>query len=386
MKNHFGQFMTPHNLAQIVAKELGKCDTVIDFAIGEGALVCAVQLKMAHTTKVIGFDIDEEMIQKSASLLNEPQLKVADGLTVRLALGLLGRIGVVGNPPYLGSTTVGLRWVSKAFPNLVGKSGTERAEIQFLARALVTAKKTGGRIVFVMPISFADGDTYRHIRKELVQNYHLVRCIEIPSGTFNGTEARTIILVIDTKKTDVRETEICVWDADNEELQLILKSEIKAGCRLDAKFHAFDGEKRQIPQLKDLNICIDRGRFSRKEAEKQNIVALHTSHLGLAKNRKLIAPSTKNTHNSLITAKKGDILLSRTGKRVCWDPILVESGESLITDHVFRIRIPKASQAIVYESFWHPDFPLWLTATSKGVCATVLTKRELLEMPVFAWI
>ena len=32
----------------------------------------------------------------------------------------------------------------------------------------------------------------------------------------------------------------------------------------------------------------------------------------------------------------------------------------------------------------HPQFSAWLQGASKGICATVLTKRELLQMPLFA--
>jgi hypothetical protein len=82
-------------------------------------------------------------------------------------------------------------------------------------------------------------------------------------------------------------------------------------------------------------------------------------------------------------AQPGDILLPRTGSRVSWSPVIVESGSAPITDHVFRIRAPSESIDMVRRAFMHPNFTAWLKCTAKGVCATVLTKRELMAMPLF---
>jgi hypothetical protein len=64
--------------------------------------------------------------------------------------------------------------------------------------------------------------------------------------------------------------------------------------------------------------------------------------------------------------------------------VVVNKGPMPITDHVFRIRAPLAFRKVVEHSFMHPLFETWLSGISKGVCATVITKRELLEMPLFA--
>ena len=62
---------------------------------------------------------------------------------------------------------------------------------------------------------------------------------------------------------------------------------------------------------------------------------------------------------------------------------MMSSGEAAITDHVFRIRASASVRELVYQSLCHPEFSAWLHGASKGVCAAVLTKRELLQMPVF---
>jgi type I restriction enzyme M protein len=83
-------------------------------------------------------------------------------------------------------------------------------------------------------------------------------------------------------------------------------------------------------------------------------------------------------------AQAGDILLSRTGNRVSWNPVMVVSGKAPITDHVFRIRLNESDREIALKSFRNPRFQQWLNAVCKGVCATVLTKQDLLKMPLFS--
>lgn len=387
MNKKLGQFMTPYSIAGIVARELGGCDTAVDFAVGEGALLQAVQQYHGMQVKVIGFDVDREMIGCAKTNLQNAHISHGNGLTSLIKENFIGRIGFVGNPPFIGASVDGLPWVTKAFSGLTGKLGTNRAEVQFLARALATARAVGGRVVFVMPIGFADGDVYSRIRALLTIQYHLLKCIEIPGGVFADTEARTVVLVIDTIGEGRRETEICEIDAASMQPRRIALMTIKPGERLDARYHKAMQISNSIGlQLKDLGVTVDRGVYSRKEAENLHITAIHTSDLNQAANHKLNALAKKTEANKqVVTAKKGDILLPRTGSRVRWEPVLVQSGEVPITDHVFRIRAPKKVREMVCQSFYHPSFGAWLEGASKGVCATVLTKRELLQMPVFAF-
>jgi len=379
--------MTPSSIAGLVARELGDCDTVIDFAVGEGALLHAVQQHHENTVRVIGFDIDQRMVEHAKSFLCGTQLFHENGLTALIKAEMTGRVGVVGNPPFIGASQDGLSWVEKAFGGLTGKLGVNRAEVQFLARALVTARPFGGRVVFVMPVGFADGDVYSHIRAHLTSQYRLLKCIEVPGGVFTDTEARTVVLVIDTAGEGGIETEVYEVDVCNTQLRRVATRKIKSGERLDARYHkAMQSSATAGPQLRDLGVTVDRGIYSRKEAESLQITAIHTSDLNRAADHKLNAIARKTElHKHVVTAKKGDILLPRTGSRVRWEPVIVQSGEVPITDHVFRVRAPKEVRKMVCQSFYHPLFGRWLEGVSKGVCATVLTKRELLQMPVFAF-
>lgn len=389
MKKQLGQFMTPTPLANLVARELGACDAVIDFAVGDGSLLKAVSERLENRVQLFGFDVDKRMVAASRAALGNATVRHSDGLRARVFTNQIsGRLGIVGNPPFTSNGIDASGWVQKAFPDIKGKKGVDRAEIQFLARALVLGRQAAARVVLVMPIGFADGDTYRQIRASLMRHYRLIKCIEITGTPFQDTEARTVVLVIDAASTGAGATEISEFDSDSKKTVRIAKETLLPGTRLDARFHKVQrlGAESVSVQLKDLKVSITRGLFSRKEAELQRVIALHTSDLAKASAGKLSAKSGLNSDDLArhVVAKKGDILLPRTGSRVSWSPVVLQAGRAPITDHVFRIRAPSAVRDVVYRSFLHPSFIMWLNGVSKGVCATVLTKRELLEMPVFA--
>lgn len=387
MKNVLGQFMTPDTLATFVAEQVCPSDVIIDLAAGDGALLAAAS-KRSINAKLIGFDIDRTMVRNAAATRGIP-IKCGNGLAARIASSdLNGQVTIVGNPPFINGSVDSKGWIRSAFPNHSGKKAIDRAEIQFLARSLTIAKATGARVVFVMPVSFADGDTYRHLRTELMCNFQLSRCIEVIGAPFEETEARTVVLVIDPLKTQRYLTEIAEFDGSCGKVTRIARQRLQPGVRLDARFHRAtrDGMAMTSLQLKDIEVSITRGLFSRKDAEMSNVLALHTSDLGNAIKGRLKAQSniSRREMDKHVVAQKGDILLSRTGSRVSWEPVLLDSGFAPITDHVFRIRAHESVRGLVVRSFQHPAFGKWLKGVSKGVCATVLTKRELLEMPLFA--
>lgn len=385
MTKKLGQYMTPPMLAALAARELGQCDVVIDFAVGEGALLRAVQ-NIYSDVEIFGVDLDPEMVRMAKTVLDESSIRHGDGLKARAPRLNDGvTLGIIGNPPYCSLSANSPNWAKKAFPDLTGKHGVDRAEVQFLARALVTARKYGGKVVMVMPIGFADGDFYRKVRVSLMQNYGLRKVIEVGSGVFSDTEARTAILVIDTAKTKTGSVKIYDLDHMSKRPRLVRTGHLEAGTRLDARYHqAIQATQAQdLLQLKDFEISVTRGLISNREAIDRNIRAVHTTDLAKAMDGVLPVRDAQ-TNGDGVMARPGDILLSRTGSRVSWSPVVVKGGVAPITDHVFRIRVPAALQEVVYDSFRHPRFSEWLKGISKGVCASVITKRELMEMPIFA--
>jgi type I restriction enzyme M protein len=300
-------------------------------------------------------------------------------------------VSIVANPPYteIVATAAMTRDLHAAFPGVSTKLGHKRAELYFLARSLLLAKKTRGTVSVLMPMGFADGDIYSQYRASLMVHYGLLKAIEV-SAVFEQTEARTVLLVIDTSKHDTRDVEVSRYDPIKDIVSTVYYGPLKAGERLDARYQEgkiLVGAVRV--RLQDIGVTVVRGRVSYKESRDLAMPAVHTTDLSKAMRGKLdIVVQTKknakeNAYFSAILAEEGDILLSRTGTRVSWKPIVISSGRAPITDHVFRIRVPPEQQQRVTRAFSHPAFEPWLASVSKGVCATVITKKDLMTMPIF---
>lgn len=388
-----GQYMTPDHVADFIAAQLPPdLEVVIDLAAGDCALLAAV-LARSPATRVCGFEIDPRIFAASMDAFPDANLINGDGLTTPLRKFKLTsqRIAVVGNPPFTEITPPpsACSIVREAFPRTAGKLGAKRAELYFLARSLLIAKPSKGSVAIVMPAGFADGDICTQYRRSLMKNYAVRRAIEFPAQTFTATEARAILLVIDTSEAGSTDIEIGRYDLQKRKQITIYRGQLEPGERLDARFH--EGRlcvPQNAPTIADMGVTVVRGRVSRKEAADLKLDVVHTSNLRKATSGSLHLPAQKTECISVgmepIIAQTGDVLLSRTGSRVNWKPVVIQSGSSAITDHVFRIRIPQRARRAVLASLRHPKFSSWLESISKGVCATVLTKRELLSMPLFS--
>jgi len=393
-----GQYMTPDVVADLVARQIPRASTaVIDLAAGDCSLLRAAH-KSNPSARLLGYEIDPEMHRKGKHRLSCAEVLLANGLSGKSHTKLTGheKVTVVGNPPFAEITPTAMtqKILLNAFPEITTKLGGRRAEVYFLARSLLIARATGGTVAILMPISFADGDIYTQYRLELMRNYCVKKAIEIPGSAFTSTEARTILLVIDTANTScAKEIEIGRFNVEAKKVERIYLGELQPGQRLDARY--YDGRAQfnaSCLMLKDLGVTITRGQYSHKEAKNLELAAIHTSDLAKATDGQMSLGISHTLRNKAVAlqansiAQTGDILLPRTGTRVSWAPVVVSSGCAPITDHVFRIRAPSASLELVKQAFMHPSFTTWLKCTAKGVCATVLTKRELLTMPVFAEI
>jgi N-6 DNA Methylase len=392
-RKQLGQYMTPEAVADIVAHHISAdTECVVDLTAGDCSLLRAVRRKLPSCA-LVGCEIDPFIHSHARRNFPSAKLICGNGLTARLAPRLVGysKIGIVGNPPFIETSPSGRmeRELRQAFPGLTSRLGMKRLELYFLARALLLAKRHDGVVAIVMPIGFADGDVYSQYRRELLANYRLLHAIEIPENVFDGTEARTILLVLDTAKAETSRIKVSYLDADSGKVKSVYQGLIASGERLDARYWGGRIDLMpHTPRLQDIGVTITRGRYSRKVAETLATGAIHTTDLGRVQNGSMsIAKQVKvrGLHKNIDSeiARPGDILLSRTGSRVTWRPVIVCSGTAPITDHVFRIRAPEEALNAVWEAFRHPSFDRWLRSMAKGVCATVLTKRELLTMPLF---
>ena len=391
-KDELGQHMTPQAVANLFGSEVLDTPTaVIDLAVGDGALLAAVRRQ--HPEAVLcGIDCDQARLEQASQVVAGASLRWGDGLSSsfpRLSKDAQKRILIAGNPPFLFAqpTDVDADWQARAFPDVDSKHGIRRTEMSFFSRALVEARKRKGLVAFLMPSPFASGLLYAPYRQSLLRNFSLQKVINIEDTRYRNTEASTVLLLLDAACAATERIEISRFCAATAEKEVIYSGPIGDADRLDAGYwSAIDLHRSNVPTLGDVGVDVARGRFCKADAERVRRRVLHTTdlcrHTGAT--IRLTGAFDPAADGEDIMAQAGDILLARTGTRVRWEPIMVTSGSAPITDHILRIRAPKSIRAEVAASFMHPNFSTWLTSVSKGVCATVITKRELLRMPLFA--
>lgn len=384
-----GQHMTPPEIAELLCRELPvEIGAAVDLAVGHGDLLMPLGRRWPKI-QLHGIDCDPARIFQAKANLGASRTALGDGLTAKLPSRLSGtssRFCAVCNPPFLPmvGTAHTDRLIAKAFPGVVSRHGLRRMEMAFLARALLEAKTRNGWVAIILPSAFASGLQYAPYRRSLMESYRVVKAIEIREGRFRDTEAATVMLFIDTSSRPTGNVLISKFDLATGRHYPVHNGPVSPSQRLDATYwQAAHLHQSASPTLREVGADIARGTRSRAEASRKRQRLLHTTDLSQLNCRRVILNSPRNRRGD-VWAEPGDILLPRTGTRVRWEPVEVAHGTAPISDHVLRIRAPREYRQAVWQSFCHPDFPIWLQSVSKGVCATVLTKQELLDMPLFA--
>jgi predicted RNA methylase len=390
-KDTLGQHMTPEPVAKLIASELrGPITSAVDLSVGDGALLLAIARRWRRAS-LHGIDCDELRVIRAKAADGRLRLRLGDGLSTRFpALRQVQRqrVAVVGNPPFLSTkaTNENRAWLDAAFVGVQSRHGVRRLEMAFLARALVEARKRQGLVAMLMPSPFASGVLYGPYRRALLAQYGVVKVISIEGTRFRDTEASTVLLIIDTALSSTTNVEISRY-SPTEGKTVLHRGGVADDDRLDARYwSAARLRLTGAPTLGECGVDVTRGRYCKADANRMKRAVLHTTDLCRVSGPSIeLHPLSVNDFDDEdVLAEAGDILLSRTGTRVRWDPVEVKRGVAPITDHVLRIRAPESIRRQVIESFMHPAFPAWLASVTKGVCASVVTKQELLKMPLFA--
>jgi len=131
----------------------------------------------------------------------------------------------------------------------------------------------------------------------------------------------------------------------------------------------------------DIKVEITRGSFTHKELKEMDIEYFHTIHFN--NNIFLNFNKRENNWKNKIFAESGDILMARVGKRCAGKLAIIEHGSSILSDCVYRIRVPELYRKIAWDLLNSNFGRDWIKVHSHGVCAQVISKKDLLNFPVF---
>jgi type I restriction enzyme M protein len=363
-----------------------KVQTVVDIGVGSGQLLRAAQARW-QDARLFAADIDPQHVVAARTHFPSAVCRHLDALHVRLPtkLGLEeGQADVaVCNPPYLPASDLpGVHDILRA-ADLHDCVSAKRitTDIVFIAQNL-RLLRSGGELAVVVPDGLATHSYYADLRQALYERHGLYRVIQLPDRFFARTEARTHIFYL--RKNAGAPTGIRLMGASpNGELtdEVAISAKL-ARVRLDYSFHSMaEGRGTSIITLRDLGAEISRGAFTHKECVANKLFYFHTTDFKRFPNGLVVYPANPSLPERW-AAQKGDILLPRVGARCLHYTAKVSTGNLVLTDCVYRIRVEPKWRKAVWRALSSVDGVRWRQHAAHGVCARVLGKEQLLDFPL----
>ncbi|QEC69738.1 N-6 DNA methylase [Panacibacter ginsenosidivorans] len=361
---------------------------IVDLGIGDGALTVAAIKKWRHA-KYYGVDVDKERLDSLNERLPNVRLHNINSLDISLGKSIKIKMGTVDiaicNPPYLN-----LKKRSK-YKTILRNAGLNNSvnipcytsDLIFLAQN-INLLRDKGTLGIIVPEGIVCGHNFNLLRKDLLERHDLKMVIQLEPKIFNKTEAKTYILILDKGQTRTRTVQLCKADLNGKIEKRIKIQKTDLIERMDYKYHASANKNIKGKTLKELGVTIRRGNYSKNELEKAKQIYFHTTS-----NWSINGLSLRNTHYKLnkepVIAKKGDILIGRVGRN-CIDKItFVKSGKIAVTDCVYKVSISEEFREAVYNRLKSEEGKIYLQKVIHGVCAQVLSKKDLENFKVFVY-
>jgi type I restriction enzyme M protein len=244
----------------------------------------------------------------------------------------------------------------------------------------------------IVPDSLISASKYRLFRKGLLEKYSVQRAIRLPRHSFLGTDAQAYILVIGKGTAASEKIPLQKFDTRSRMSSELLIDVDAAIERLDFNYHAQrlgDGIFPAVLTLGSIALDIKRGSLSSSESRSMPFPVLHTPDItadltghwcDLNEFGEIENGFSAGRH--VVSAQPGDILLARIGRNLEQKVIGVATGFPILSDCVYRIRVPHAAQKQVLAQLSSIHGQAWLRSRCYGVSAQQLSKSDLLTFPL----
>jgi len=373
---------------------------LLDLGAGEGSLSGAA-VKRWLSVEVLTVDIDRQSSAHLSNLFNRScSVKHnhirADALSHRLPELIFSRFGqidaAVCNPPFIIP-----KW-RKGFAKILEEAGFNGcmpvlsdvdAALLFLAQNL-RLLSDWATLGIILPDSLISAVKYRRFRKELLQRYKVHKVIRLPRNSFSRTDALAYIVIL-SKAGSTTTVPLQKLTKDRRLGPQLLVDVNEAIDRLDFDYHAqhlltIESHGVHVP-LSSIVKELKRGSLSTSESREFRGAAFHTSDMVLSRTGKWCDLShfgkMLGATGLPVSASKGDILVARVGRNLEQKIMGVSAGFPVLTDCVYRIKVPKQYRDRVLDQLSSATGQAWLASRAYGVGAKQLTKKDLLEFPLF---
>lgn len=386
-KNH-GQYYTKQAISRLLVDclDIEDVQTAIEFGVGPGALLDAVSSRWP-SARCVSVDIDPKHRRISQDRFRRHYCADALEPDISLRIGLEPHSADVAvcNPPFITST-----WRPE-FERILSRTGLIPkqstlgfgADILFLAQNLWMLRPNG-QLGIIVPSGIISGERSRHVRDWLLERHCISEVVELPAGSFLGTEVRTYLLCLTKDKAIGKRIALRKVDAEGGVCAARYISAAEASLRLDYSFYASGYSDLSKNRLYEENhIQVARGNVGANKAREYGIDFCHTTDIPISAYTALRFEEVKGVvGHGYVKARKGDVLLARVGRDFFKKIALIEMGETIITDCVFAIRSNVYSPFKIHQALTSAAGQNWLEANSRGACARFITKNDLMNFPI----
>lgn len=377
----YEQFYTSKKIGELMIESLNGINwsnrnfCVVDLCMGEGALFESVFRKAPHA-KLYGSDIDLRHVLKVSQSkklkVNTHHLDASTQDILKVFKPAQFDL-VVGNPPFkLIKTTKSVSDICSEI-NLYPKGTYIEAEVFFLILGLNLLRE-GGTLAYIIPDGVLNKISLQPLRKYLTKKYVIVSIVEIEPKSFEGTEARTHLIVLEKRKPS--NNLIPIQSYGSKPIFITSQEFIERGDYSNYQ----RATALKMKTLKSVGAQLLRGKRTKKQLltlEVSNFV--HTStitHSGSIL-------ETEETVNDSLTAIEGDIVIARVGTRCIGKFGVIKKGGFYVSDCIIVIRCSQEEvRSQILKTLKSSFGQSWIMSTSKGVGARHITVNDLYNFPI----
>lgn len=396
--DELGRYYTSGVVSDFLIRAINEADpkAVVDLGAGEGALSVAASRRWG-ATNLATVDLDERASRILSQRLKDGGFTGAhhhvsdDALGIEIpallkcAIGFAPRLAVCNPPFFIPKWKESYGWIAEdagLSACLPVPANTDSA-LLFLAQNLRLVDASG-TIGLIIPDSLASAEKYLNLRRVLLREFVLEHCIKLPKASFHGTEAQAHIWILKKGTSPKGKVKLSSLSFENGTLRSVDVDACLAERRLDADLYLNQHGRNKSRELGDIVADIRRGSANSAQVRESKDPILHTTDITEdmrgewvdLKGR--VIPSLAAATYAL----PGDILIARVGRNAIDKVIGVASGSMLISDCIFRIRVPKRYQRKVLSILSSSKGREWLRTNSHGVAAKHISKTELLRLPL----
>lgn len=402
VRSKFGRYYTKPAIGQALVELmlLRSPKGLIDLGVGGGSLTLAAARQWSNLN-LLTVDVDPASNRHLTKLLAAEEIRChrhlhADALEPGLAGLVREEFGsfdaAVCNPPF---TTPVWRPGFNEILEDAGFSGCmpvladSDSALLFLSQALRLLGQ-GSTLGIILPDSLVSGAKYRKFRQELLRQYRVDAVVRLPGRSFMHTDALAHIVIIRKGFGGANLVPLRKFADGKLSSEITTVNVEQATTRMDFDFHTKSLSENVVanaPMIRTLGALahgIRRGSVQATASRQAGLQVFHTTEMPEALTGKWIALNAQcpDLGDCRTWAECGDILVARVGRNIERKVLGVGSGYALLTDCVYRLRMPSSIATQTLGQLSSEYGRAWLASRSSGVGAKHLSLADLMNFPI----